>query len=136
MPAKPITVTNRELVRVQRGLKALDGHKGKNSEIVRFDFSETLVWNSAKAVDIVDREVAGFERAKKTLAAQQSIVEGQVLTNENAPRVAKFLEQIAALEEKTVELNGILLLSRKELQKGGLNLPNVFADLMPILDDK
>ena len=76
-----------------------------------------------------------FEVGLKLLQVTHKIIEGQKITDENAERVAKFIDAREKLLDKEVELTGVLRLSRAALAKAGVKIPGIFSNLMPILTD-
>lgn len=134
MAAKSLTPSNREILKLHSGLKDLVGAQDKEG-IERFDFDLKTAWNLAKCLSIVERAVETYERAKRVLAAKLGVVEGQKLTDENAPKVAQFLKQLDDLKDQQNELSGLLRFKVGDIQKAG-NIPHtVLANIMPLLDE-
>lgn len=134
--AETIKLTNRDLQKLNEGIVALDGIADASGGVTRFDLGVDLSWNVAKIRTIVERANEAFNRAKKSLAAQNGVVERQRVTAENAPAVAKYIDDVEALLDKEVELTGILLLDRSVLQKAGVKTPGIYSNLMLIIADK
>lgn len=135
MPSdKPLTLTNEELLKVEEGLKSLDGIPDKGT-VIRFDLPDDLCWNCAKNRCIVERGLRAHGLELRRLAAKHKVVDGQRLTEENAPAIAAYLAAAEALKDKTIELTGILKINRKELVAAGVKVPGIFTNLMPILTD-
>jgi hypothetical protein len=130
MAESPITLKNRELLQILEGLLALDGTPDK-----RYDFDGGLAWNIAKDRKLFEDAKRTFDLAVKTLAKSVGVVEGERLTEANAAKIAKFIEEREAIGEQEQTLNGVLRLSRRELQRAGVNIPGVLAALMPLLND-
>lgn len=134
MAKEPITLTNRDILKLHDGLTALSGVSNKKDEITRFDFSTDLVWNIAKNETLIERAKEAFVKAKKEIAAKYGVVENMKITDANAAQVASFIDAEEKLLEKTQDVSGLLKLSRVDLQKGGLNIPGVLKLLMPLLE--
>lgn len=135
MAEKPTSLTNREILRLHEGLTALDGVGAKDGSVLRFEFDDSMAWNVAKNRRIIEEAKKNYDLACKTLAVSLKIVEGQKVTDENAERVAKFIEGCEKIRDKTQDLTGILRISRKDLQKAGVKIPGILSNLMPILSD-
>lgn len=135
MADKPTPHTNREILKVHEGLTALDGVASKDGSVIRFEFDDSLSWNIAKDRRIFEEAKKNYDLACKTLATSLKIVDGQKVTDENAERVAKFIEGCEKIRDKTQDLSGVLRISRKDLQKAGVKIPGILSNLMPILND-
>lgn len=138
MADKTRTLTNQQIQNLHEGLAALDGvvdKAGQNTEVTRYTFEDGVAWNIAKNLDIAERAVGVINKAKASIGARLKVVKGMQLTADNAASVAKFQDELASLQEKTQDLNGLLNLSRKALQTGNKIPPSVLKNLMPILTD-
>lgn len=133
--AEKLTLSVRDLLKIDEGLRSLDGVSNEAGKITRFDFESGLAWNIAKNQDITERALAPYNRAVAALQAKHGIVERMQLTEENAAAVATFADKRNELLDKSVEVNGILKLSRSDLQTAGVKIPGVLKNLMQILKD-
>lgn len=134
--AEKITVTVKDALKLQEGLRALDGVADREGKVERFELDADLCWNVAKDRRIVDGAVETYEKARKALGTTHGVVDRMKLTDANAASVAAFIEGDDKLLAKPVELTGVLKLKRTELQKAGVRTPGILANLMPILDDR
>lgn len=131
--AKSTTLTNREILKLSSGLTDLVGAQDKDG-VERFDFDANTSWNLAKDLDIVERAVGLYDKQKRIIAAKLGVVEGQKLTDENAPRVAQFLKELDDLKDQSVELQGLLRFKRADIQKAGKIPHTTLAAMMPLID--
>lgn len=133
--AEKITLSNTQLTRLQRGLKALDGVvEGK--EIYRFDFDKDTFWHIVTNQVVVDRACDFYQIASKRLIEEAGLVEGEPLTAENREACFLYAKKKADLEQQTQELE-LTKLSAVDLtaknQKHKIP-PSVMVDLHPILE--
>lgn len=129
-------ITNAQLESIAQGLAALDGLNLKDG-FVPFRFDDETTWQIAVASDAVQRQLAVFNAAKKSLAKQNGVTDRMPITKENAASVAAFMESLDVLLSRPVEIE-IQPLSRAKLnvgqgEKKNAIPPGVLARLMPIL---
>lgn len=134
--AEKLTLSLLDVLKLHEGLAALDGVATGDGKVQRFDFDEGLTWNIAKDVRLVAAEKETYELARASLGTKHGIVNGMKLTADNAAAAAAFMEADEKLKAKRVELTGILRLPRTALQKAGVKIPGILANLYPIVDDK
>lgn len=142
MPETPITVTNAQLARLAVGLASLDGWRPKPDEYIPFQFAPETTWKIASNSAIIAASLAPVDKAKKTLAAQYQITDRMQITPENMPRAKDFMEALAMLEEKLVDVSGLEIIAKDKLNLGydpkknqNQIAPSVLVMLMPILGD-
>lgn len=133
--ADKLTLSNREILKLNEGLCALDGVADKEGKIERFNLDDKLVWNVTKARRIVESAVETYRLARKSVGARHGVVDGMKLTEANAASVALFMEADEKLQAQTNELIGILKLKRSELQAAGVKIPGILSNLYPIITD-
>lgn len=136
-----LTLTNRQLVRLDAALGGLDGIAMKEREFEPFKFNSETAFKIANNVAVVKDSLGAFERCKKLLAVKYQIGERMSVTAENAQQVSDFLEALGQLEEKQVEVCGLEMLSRASLNVGDDKkknqnqiLPSTLAGLIVVLE--
>lgn len=135
MSAPPLTLSNRQILKLLDGARALSGVSSKANEIRRFDFPGSLVWDIAKDESILEDAENVLQKAKKALAAKHKIVENMKVTDENAAQISAFVTEYEELLDRTQELHGLIPLKLAELQKGGVDIPSVLKNLMPLIKE-
>lgn len=135
MSTPPLTLTNRQILKLLDGVRSLSGVSNKASEIRRFDFPCSLVWDIAKAESILETAETVYHKAKKSLAAKYKIVDNMKVTEENAASISAFLEENEELLDRTQELHGLLPFKLAELQKAGVDIPSILKNLMPLIKE-
>jgi hypothetical protein len=135
--AERLTLSNRRLQKLFSGLRNLDGVSNEAGKIERFDFEDGVSWNISKNTVLVERALEPYERERKKLLGKHGIVEGvnHTVNEENAPKYAKFMEDIEGLKDKTIEVSGLLMLKLADLNKGGKIPPSVKADLFDLIKE-
>ena len=137
-----LTLTNGKLAMLAEGLASLDGLRTKPDEFkpYKFDDENETTWLIANNSAVVADALKVFERAKKLLAVQHGIADRMAITKDNADAVAAFMEGMAQLEDKEVEVRGLSKLSRARLKVGNGEKknpipPSVLTKLVPILEE-
>lgn len=134
MSSAPITFTNAQLETLAHGLSALDGLQTKDG-FQPFKFDDDTTWLIAVNTDLVQKAVNRLIIARKSLAKQHGVVDHMKITNENAEKVAAFMESVDALLAKEVPVEGLVRIEKAKLNvaKNGIP-PGVLGKLMGILE--
>lgn len=128
-------LTNSQLQKIQRALKALDGVV-EGGAVRRFDYTTDTRWSIVKNQVMVDAYCARIDKYTKELLTRHDLVEGEALTAENRDRVFLHNRERDELYEKVEEIELIRLdvAALEEKNQKHRIPPSVLADLFPILD--
>lgn len=137
-----IALSNGKLEQLAIALASLDGLRTKPDEFkpYKFDDDTEMTWLIASNAAVVADALKVYERAKKSLALKYGVADRMPITKENADNVAAFMEELAALEDRDVEVSGLNRLSKAKLRVGSGDRrnpipPSVLTRLMPILEE-
>lgn len=130
-----ITLTNTEIERLHGGLKALQGIRVGKDEVRYFDFDKDTYWKIVQAQVIVERSCDLHDKARKGLLQKHGLVDGEGVTEENAPRIKAFVEERNDLADQVQKLELPLLDPAKLEEKNKTHrIPHpVMVALWPIL---
>lgn len=137
----PTKLTNLQIVKLANALNSLDGIRLSQIQFEPFQFNPETSWRIANNIAVVGPHIETFNRAKKQLGAQYQLAEGMPITAENAQKVSDFMAALDGLEQKTVDVPGLEMISKDKLNVGGDAKkvqnripPTVLAALVPILE--
>ncbi len=136
MPTDPRNLTNRQILKLDLGLSALDGVMGDGGKIVRFKLGADVTWFLALDIEAVGRAKAAYERALKSLGAQHGVVDRMEVTTQNAAAVAAYVAGQEALLDQEQDMSCLHTYKRTELQEKNAIPPSVLANLLPVLEDE
>jgi hypothetical protein len=128
--AEAITLECVDLQAMSAAFKKLEGTKEKN-----YDIDHDVAWNLAKNETLIDRELKTFSRLRAGIFRKHNITPGMQYGIDREKDFSDCMLEIEQLEEKKIEISGILFISRKELQKKQQIPPPVMSALMPILKE-
>jgi len=130
-----VSLTNRDIVKLQKALKALDGVvDGK--ELRRFDYSTETRWLIIKAQFIIDRAKDLFELANDNFFKESGLVEGEPISDNNREKILQFQRAQKELERQVQDLE-LPMVGAKQLEEKNQKFripPSVMVDLWPILE--
>lgn len=123
--ASKLTITNRDLLKLQVGLNSLDAVKtGKEDEIRLFEFSRKVKWNLTKNTIIVNRAKEAYDLLERQTEKKNGVFKGMKMTDETAKKVAEHVAEMEDYKDQEIDLEGILLIKLSDLLA------------RPLLDDK
>ena len=130
------TLTNATILKLRDGLRALDGIAGKPGEIIRFDFDAATSWNITKNLVLIERAVEVYERERAKISQADGVPPGMAVTDANAEKVAAWKNKVDHLKnEGTQEITGLLKIRRQDLQKAGVKVPGILANLFDLIEE-
>lgn len=133
--ATSIKLTNREILSVRDGLKALDGVPSKEGPI-RFDFDTQTSWNITKNLVAIEKAVVLYEKQGMKFLKELGLANGVAVTSENALRVGDWNIKTDELKDGEQEFANLLRLPKSILMKAGVGkFPVVMANLFPIISE-
>lgn len=133
--ATPIKLTNREILSVRDGLRALDGIVSKETT-VRFDFDTQTSWNITKNLVAIEKAVVLYEKQGMKFMKELGLANGEKVTAENALRVGDWNIKTDELKDVEQEFTSLLRLPKSVLMKAGVGkFPVVMANLFPIISE-
>ncbi len=141
METPVLTFTNAQLQKLSAGLAALDGIRTKPDEFEPYRFNPETTWRIASNQTIITDKLQSFERARKSLAAQNKVTDRMAITPHNAEQVAAFMAGLDELNDREVKVEGLEKISRDKLNLGfdrekkqNPIPPSVLVNLMPLLE--
>lgn len=130
----PLSLTNREIVKLHEALVALDGLPDRDGTVIRFKFDTKTIAALAKNRVIVERASEFYQRGRKTLGAQLGVVDRMKLSENNAASVATFIHETENLLDESHSLEGLVKVALADLLKHDNQIPpGVIANLMPLI---
>lgn len=139
----PLTITNRQLIELDRGLSSLDAIRSGRDEIINFEFSDDTKYAIVHAAVVVRRAKETYDAFARAKAAELGVYEGLEKTQENALKVRDLNAALEAAKEKPVTLDGITPIKASDLlarpgdpkKPAKNNIPSsVLTNLWPILE--
>lgn len=142
--AEPLTLTNRDLLALHRGLNSLDGVR-RGDGVEGFEFDDETRWALVENAVIVGRAKEAFDRYDREAAKRFGVFEGMAKSEANGQKLAEYLEDIEQAKDRTVGVPGLTPIAREKLLTGpadGKRPPrknaipvSVLVALRPILED-
>ena len=128
-----------EILAASNALAQLNGFQkavGETVALIPYKLDDSTRWNIAKDRKILAREVEVFQEANNALIFELSPKNGDV-TKEDGPTRQQFQARIKAINDREVELPGLLKIKKAALLKDEANpVPGtVLEALMPLIDD-
>lgn len=139
----PILLTHAQLERLANALASLDGLRVKPGEFTPFHFNPETTFAIANNSVLVGEKLTVYRRAKNLLMTSHQMGEQVQVTPENVQRVKEFLTAMEELEDRKVEVDGLVTIPREKLavghdpKKNQNSIPaSVLAGLLPILAEE
>lgn len=97
--------TNRQLIQLQRGLRALDGLAKSKDEFLHYDYEKGIRWRIATTLKSVNDVVELFEDEKEREQQIRNLVAGEKITENNRNAAFELAGKINDLERQVVEIS-------------------------------
>ncbi len=143
----PFTITNRQLLELEIGLRQLDAVREGKDQVVALVFDPKTIYRLMKNSVVVEREKVGFDRADRAAAKTAGYFAGMQANEANARKADDYQRARAELLDQEVELTGILKIKLESLLTRPIEDPkvkpklnavpqSVINRLAPILEDE
>jgi hypothetical protein len=111
-----LKLTVKQVREITTGLNSLDGIRKSKDEIDPYEFEDGVQWNISKNAVIFERANEPYDHAVKALMVTHKIVQGEQITVDNRERFIALQAAVEALDDKEIEVSGVLLLTMAELR--------------------
>lgn len=136
--ADKLSLPIRAWLNVRQGLASVDAVKEGDS-IIAMDYVIATRLTLLRNAELLERELAAYDKLDRELAAKWGVAQGMELTAETAPKIAGYLKDQGEAKDSELEIGitKIKLLSLLTRPDGKANrLPqSVLHRLAPILED-
>lgn len=125
-----ISIARGDLAEISNAFKKLEGTKDKT-----YDIDPDVAWNLAKNETLVDRDLKIYQRKRNEIFRKHNITPGIQYGVDREVDLNNVLQEIELLDDGMTEIDGVLFVGRKDLQKKAQIPVPILSRLMPFLKE-